>query len=125
VILIPLTNAVWRFNQSNNLNRTVIGVDWTGPAYDDTQPLWQSGPSLIAGGENNPLIVPLIRTTVNPPTVPAQGVSEHAYYFRVRFDWPYPTDDAFLHFRCRIDDNAAFYLNGTLIANRGVNSPGD
>src|SRR5213593_4500715 len=68
VILIPLTNAVWRFNQSNNLNRTVIGVDWTGPAYDDTQPLWQSGPSLIAGGENNPLIVPLIRTTVNPPT---------------------------------------------------------
>lgn len=114
--LVPLTNTVWRFNQSSNLD----GVNWTASAYDDSA--WQSGPSLLAF-EDNAAITPLRYTTLNDPRTAVGGVQGHAYYFRTRFNWPHPTNAVTLRFSCRIDDCAAFYLNGVLLTNAGVNTP--
>lgn len=114
--LVPLTNANWFFNQSSNLD----GVDWTAPGYDDSS--WQSGPSLL-GYEANTAITPLIQTILNAPTTPVDGVAGHACYFRIRFDWPRPTNNVTLRFTCRLDDCAVFYLNGVLLTNDGVTAP--
>ncbi len=113
--LVPLANASWRFNQSSNLD----GVNWTAPAYDDSG--WDEGLSLLAF-ENNSAITP-INTVLNDPRTAVDGVPGHAYYFRLRFNWPYPTNNVTLRFTCRIDDCAAFYLNGVLLTNVGVNTP--
>ena len=109
--LIPLTNAVWRFNQSNSLD----GVNWTAPEYDDSQ--WQSGPSLL-GYETSPTLLPLIRTTLLSPLLP--GIScglGHACYFRIHFNWPYPPGEVTLFLTNRVDDGAKYYLNGVEAAN--------
>jgi len=116
VDLIPLTNTVWRFNQSSNLD----GVNWAAPAYNDTN--WQSGPSLLAF-ENNTAIAPLVSSPLNDPRTAVAGVRGHAYYFRIHFNWPYTTNNVTLRFSCRIDDCAVFYLNGVLLTNAGVFTP--
>ena len=112
VQVIPLTGGLWRYNQSNNLD----SVQWMDPAYDDKQPGWQEGPALLSNDTGNGGIAPLIGTLINGPRVPAEGVLQHSYYFRTRFNWsstpePYVT----LNFVIRADDGAIIFLNGTEI----------
>lgn len=98
---------VWRYNQSNNLD----GVNWTDPAYEDTG--WQQGPGLLAY-ENNPLIVPLINTTLLPPGAPPPGLlAGHAYYFRTMVDVTNDLIPSALVTTIRCDDGGVIYLNGT------------
>lgn len=114
--LISMTNAVWRYNQSNNLD----GVQWMAPGDNDSG--WQSGPSVLAC-ENNAAIVPYIQTPLNAPGIPAEGVVAHAYYFRIHFNWAFQTNYVPFTFTCRLDDCAVIYLNGVLLTNIGVSTP--
>ncbi|MBN2506876.1 MAG: lamin tail domain-containing protein [Verrucomicrobia bacterium] len=114
--LIPLTGAVWRYNVSN-LNAAA----WTAPDYDESG--WASGASLLAF-EDNAALVPLIQTALEDPRNPVDGVAGHAYYFRIHFHWPEPTNFVTLRFACRLDDCAAIHLNGVLLTNLGVTTPG-
>lgn len=109
--MIPLTNAVWRFDQSNNLD----SVSWTAPDYDDSH--WQSGPSLL-GYETSSTLLPLIRTSLVSPLQTGVSCGQgHAYYFRIHFHWPYPPNSVTLFLTNRVDDGAKFFLNGMEVAN--------
>lgn len=100
-------SSVWHFNQSNNLD----GVNWTATNYNDSG--WQIGPGLLAGGENNAAIVPLINTTLRAPNSPPSGLSSgHAYYFRTMVVSTNDLTGFTLTARMRLDDCAVIYLNG-------------
>ncbi len=106
VSLMAYTN-VWRYNQSNNLD----GVNWTATNYNDSA--WQSGRGLLAGGENNTAITPLINTTMLAPNAPPAGLSAgHAYYFRTTLVVTNNLTGFTLNARMRLDDCAVIYLNG-------------
>lgn len=98
--------SVWKFDQTENLD----GVNWTAPGYDDSG--WPSGPGLLAF-ENNPLIVPLIGTTLDDPRVPGPGLSAgHAYYFRTQVALPADFYAVSLAGTYRCDDGGVLYFNG-------------
>jgi hypothetical protein len=101
--LVTFSN-LWRYT-TNSLN----GINWTVPAYDDSEWLGE-GPALLYI-ENNPDVFP--RNTVLP-----NGEDGHplpTYYFRTHF--PFSGDSAgfALAFTNFIDDGAIFYLNGVEI----------
>lgn len=98
--------SVWKYDQTDNLE----GVNWTAPDYDDSG--WPAGPGLLAF-ENNPLITPLIGTTLADPRVPAPGLSAgHAYYFRTAVVLPADFYAMSLVGTYRCDDGAVLYFNG-------------
>jgi hypothetical protein len=110
--LMALTN-VWKYNQSNNLD----AVNWTATNYNDST--WQSGPGLLAGGENNSLITPLINTTMLAPTAPPPGLSAgHAYYFRTTFVLSNNLAGYTINASAYVDDGAVIYVNGAEIPAR-------
>jgi hypothetical protein len=107
IVLLSLTNSVWKYEQDRNLDET----GWQSPNFvDDTWPL---GPGLL-GFEDNPEVHPPIQTMLFPPDLPAPGLpAPRTYYFRTQFlyqhaDFARPV----LVFSNRLDDGAVFYLNG-------------
>jgi len=104
-------SSAWRYNQSNNLD----GSNWTAPNYDDSG--WPVGGGLLAGGENNAAIVPLVNTTLLAPNEPPPGLSPgHAYYFRTAVIVTNDLTGFTLSARMRLDDCAVIYVNGSEIS---------
>ncbi len=97
---------VWRYNQTQNLD----AVNWTATNYNDSA--WPAGPGLLAY-ENNTVIAPLIKTTLNDPRVP-QGnlLPGHADYFRTTLNVTSDLSKFTITANYRLDDGGMFYLNG-------------
>ena len=101
VKLLDYTNVV-RFNHTDNLD----AVAWTAPFFNDSN--WSSGSGLLAF-EDNPALLPLIRTALpSPANLEPPG---HAVYFRAHFNYPF-NRLAILTLSNYVDDGAVFYLNG-------------
>ncbi|HEY0550209.1 MAG TPA: immunoglobulin domain-containing protein [Verrucomicrobiae bacterium] len=107
-VLFSQTNAVWRYEQINSLD----GVPWQVLAFNDSA--WPQGLGLLAA-ETNPNITPLIHTALT--------LGRTTYYFRRHFTWPGNPANAVLTFRCRIDDGAVLYLNGSEIRRIRMDPP--
>ena len=102
-------NSTWRYNHADCLD----GVAWTNSAYDDSAGNWLSGPGGFTGGETRPEALLGVSTTTVP--APNSGTrAGRATYFRTRFTLE-STAAVSLVFSNRLDDNAAFYLNGRLV----------
>lgn len=103
--LLAYTN-VWKFMQVSNLD----AVNWTAPAFNDAA--WPAGAGLLAF-ENNGTIVPLIKTTLNSPTIATNGMGGgHAYYFRTTINVPTNLTGFTINASAYIDDGAVIYVNG-------------
>jgi hypothetical protein len=103
--LLAFTNQ-WRFMQVSNLD----AVAWTAPGFNHTA--WPAGPGLLAF-ESNPDITPLIRTALQDPRTPTNGLpAGHAYYFRTTINVPTDLTGFTLNASARVDDGAIFYVNG-------------
>ncbi|HNT14846.1 MAG TPA: lamin tail domain-containing protein [Verrucomicrobiota bacterium] len=106
VTLLALTNA-WKFMQVSNLD----GANWTAPGFNDVA--WPSGPALLAF-ENNPAIVPLVRTPLLDPRIATNNVtSGHAYYFRTKFQLTNDLSGYAVTASAYVDDGAVIHVNGT------------
>jgi len=102
-------NAVWRYNHADCLD----AVGWMATNYNDTIGNWLSGPGGFTGGETRvEALVGVTTTTLPAPN--AVGRSGRAMYFRTTFNVA-STAALSLIFSNRVDDNAAFYLNGQLV----------
>ncbi len=96
----------WKFMQVSNLD----GVNWTAPNFNDSA--WPAGPGLLAF-ENNPIIVPLIGTTLNAPGVAINNAEPgHAYYFRTQLVITNQLAGYTINASAYLDDGAVFYVNG-------------
>lgn len=104
--LLAYTNA-WRYMQVSNLD----AVNWTATNFNDAA--WPSGPGFLAF-ENNTNITPLIKTTLNAPTIATNGMGTgHAYYFRTKFVLTNDLTGFAVTASTYVDDGAVFYLNGS------------
>lgn len=103
-------NAAWRYNHTTCLD----GVPWATTNYDDSVlNNWTNAAGGFTGGEANAAALVGVSTTTLP--APNSGTrAGRAMYFRTRFNAPF-TSNLSLTFSNRIDDNAAFYLNGQLV----------
>jgi hypothetical protein len=110
VPVVSLVGQIWR-HASNNLD----GVNWMAPDYDDSGAPWFEGPSLLSNDTGNGGINPLIRTPIAGPQSAVDGVVQHAYYFRTRFNWNSAPVPSVLSCTGRVDDGAIFFLNGNEI----------
>jgi Immunoglobulin domain/Bacterial Ig-like domain len=111
-VLITLTNTLWRY-QAGLSAPGLDGTGWEEAAYNDSA--WPEGLGLLAGGENNALIVPDINTVLPAPV----GAT---YYYRTHFTWSRPTAGAVLVFTNRVDDGCVVYLNGVRIYDFNVST---
>jgi hypothetical protein len=106
IALLTYTN-IWKYMQVSNLD----GVNWTATGFNDSA--WPSGPGLLAF-ENNAVIIPLIKTTLNDPRTATNGMgSGHAYYFRTTVNAPTNLTGFTINASAYIDDGAVFYVNGS------------
>jgi glucose/arabinose dehydrogenase/mono/diheme cytochrome c family protein len=108
-------NATWRYNHADCLD----GVSWTAPDYNDSGPNWLAGLGGFTGGETRVEALLGVSTT----TLPAPGGTRggRAFYFRTRFTLG-SVANVSLIFSNRLDDNAAFYLNGQLVQRVRLNA---
>lgn len=108
--LLPL-NAVWRYQQTANLD----GVNWMAADYNDAS--WPAGAGLLAY-ENNPDINPLRNTPLADPRTGSGLSPGHAYYFRTKFNFPADPASYQINATGYIDDGAIIYVNGVEISPR-------
>lgn len=102
-LLLGLTNAVWKYDQSGN----DLGTEWKAPGFDDSA--WPSGRGVLAQ-ESLAAVRPLTNTVLSLTN--AQGASIITYYFRTRFAFTNVPSTVRLVLTNLIDDGAVFYLNG-------------
>ena len=105
-VLIPLTNFVWRYNQSG----TDFGTAWRASIYP-AENTWPTGRGLFAL-ETATGIAPLINT---PLALNPGGGQIPTYYFRTQF--VLTNDPAIVSLLTSnfLDDGMVMYLNGTEI----------
>jgi hypothetical protein len=113
--LFGLTNQVWRYVQDQNLD----GTGWETAAFDDSG--WPEGRALLAF-ESAAALQPLIHTPLADPRTAAAGTPAppRVYYFRTHFNFPTNPANSSLVFTQRLDDGAAYFLNGTYLGGIGM-----
>jgi hypothetical protein len=108
------TNLVFDFtNEWKYFYTSLNAVNWRDTGYNDTN--WASGPGLLwvdTRSTANPEVEP--RNTEMPQNV-AAGFPFITYYFRTHFQIDDLSQMSALLFQGKIDDGAAFYLNGAEI----------
>lgn len=108
VVVLPIASS-WRYNHMDCLN----AVAWAATNYDDTIGNWAAGTGGFTGGETDPnALVGVSTTTLPAPN--AVGRSGRAMYFRTTFS-VHTAIGVSLVFSNRLDDNAAYYINGQLV----------
>ncbi|HEX7653477.1 MAG TPA: lamin tail domain-containing protein, partial [Verrucomicrobiae bacterium] len=116
--LLDFTNA-WTYQQTANLD----AISWTATNYDDSG--WSTGPGVLAF-ENNPALVNLIGTTLNPPVLPTNDVTAgHAFYFRTSLPVNQDLSGYFLKVTAYLDDGMVLYVNGAEIKRIRMNTGTD
>ena len=105
-------NHVWKYKfDSVYVCQDGQSPAWETTAFDDSS--WLSGPGGFTGGETRATALIGVNTTTLPAPV-AAGIAGKRANFRTHFNIV-STAGVSLTFSNRIDDNAAFFLNGTLL----------
>jgi uncharacterized repeat protein (TIGR03806 family) len=115
ILLLPIASP-WRYNHVDCLD----AVAWTATNYNDTVGNWTNATGGFTGGETRAEAL----LGVNTSTLPAPNAAGRlgrAMYFRTRFNID-STANVSLVFSNRLDDNAAFYLNGQLVQRVRLNA---
>jgi hypothetical protein len=104
--LIPWT-ALWRYNQSANLD----GTAWAAPNYNDAS--WPSGAALL-GVEDSALPAPGLKTPLT--------IGRTTYYFRTSFLVETNLAGFKLNLTTVVDDGVVITLNGTRLLTNGMST---
>ncbi len=108
------TNLVFDFTNSWSYFYTSLnGVNWKDSSFVDTS--WASGPGLLWVDTRSTPTPDVEPRNTQKPQNSAAGYPFTTYYFRTHFQIDDLSQTSALLFHGKIDDGAAFYLNGTEI----------